>query len=398
MKSLITNTALVASGVPDKVRWGMVPATFRELISMAAKAVFDSNPNISPKDVDGLVVCTVWPERTAFQSHVAPLAAEYCGVNPTTLCQRVEIQCASGIAGIRTAAMAVASGISEMVLVVGVEKMYTPKVAGKEHLFHGMSGSDREWEGCYGLQAPPLFGLAATAHVKKYGTTEEQMAMISVKNHRNASKNPYAMFPKTTTIEEVLNSRVIAAPLKLFDCSSITDGSAAVIVTSAERAKDLTDKPVYLMGTNQSIRGLNYCNMSADWSDWSLLREASGKAYEMAGITAKDIDLAETHDCFTISEIIEYEELGFCEKGEGGKFIEEGLSDYGGQVVVNSRGGLIGCGHPLGATGVGQAHEMYLQLRGEAGERQVPDAKIGLSQTLESMMGFHIIIYGREQA
>ncbi len=389
---------LVAAAVPTKVRWGLAPANFRELISLAAKAVFDSNSNISPKDIDGFLLATVWPERTAFQGHIAPLAAEYCGVRPTSLIERVEIQCASGVAAIRTAYMAIASGLAEMVLVVGVEKMYTPpKAAAKEHFIHAMAGSDREWEGCLGISALPLFGLAAKAHMYKYDTTEEQMALVSVKNHRNASKNPYAMFPKSVSLEEALSSRVISSPLKLFDCSAVTDGSAAVILTTEERAKDLTERPVYVLASSQSSMGLNYCNMNPDWSEWPVMKETAQRAYKMAGITPNDIDVAEIHDCFTISEIIEYEELGFCEKGEGGKFIEEGLSDYGGKVVVNPRGGLLGCGHPLGATGVAQACELYLQLRDEAQERQVKDAKIGLSMTLETMGSAHIIIYGREK-
>jgi len=179
-------------------------------------------------------------------------------------------------------------------------------------------------------------------------------------------------------------------------CSPITDGAAAVILTSEDRARDLTETPIWIRGTGQALDGFQLTSLPDDYSHWPALKRAADSAYRMARVSATDVDVAEVHDCFSIAELIAYEELGFCAKGEAGAFVEAGRSDYGGDVVVNPRGGLIGCGHPLGATGVAQAVEIFAQLRGEAGARQVPEAAIGLTHN-NSGMGEHVImIYGRE--
>src|SRR5437867_68286 len=222
--------------------------------------------------------------------------------------------------------------------------------------------------------------------------------MVGVKNHTHASKNPNAHFQKGATVDQVLCSRMISTPLRLFMCSPITDGAAAVVLAADDRARDLTDRPVWIRGTGQALDGFQLTSLPEDYAHWPALGRAAGAAYRMAGITARDVDVAEVHDCFSIAELIAYEELGFCAKGEGGRFVEAGRSDYGGDVVVNPRGGLIGCGHPLGATGVAQAVEIWSQLRGEAGARQAPDAAIGLTHN-NSGMGQHVVmIYGREPA
>jgi acetyl-CoA C-acetyltransferase len=382
--------ALVAAGM---TKWGKRAATFRDLISEAGKATFDNNKNISPKDVKSFIISTVYPERSAFQGHPAPLAAEWCGVRPTEFHERVENQCGSGTSAIRTAYAAIMSGLTDLVMIIGVEKILIP--SHQEIFLNAMGGSDREWESCFGVTPPPLFAMVAQAHMKKYGTTEEQMAMVSVKNHNHSLKNPFAHHQKGATLEQVMTSRMIAAPLKLFDCSTNTDGAAGVIVATEEMAKDLTDKPVYIIGTAQINDGYPWANYPKDWSSWPALNFASKKAYKMAGIEPKDVDVAETHDCFTISELIEYEELGFCEKGEGGRFVEEGRSGFGGDVVVNPSGGLIACGHPFGATGIRQAYEAFIQLRDEAGDRQVDGANIVLGHNLSGLGEHHILIYGR---
>ncbi|MBW1736155.1 MAG: hypothetical protein JRJ69_01055 [Deltaproteobacteria bacterium] len=382
--------ALVAAGI---TKFGKRKATFRDLIAEAGKATFDSNKNISPKDVKAFIISTVYPERSAFQGHPAPLAAEWCGVRPTEFHERVENQCGSGTSAIRTAYAAIMSGLTDLVMVVGVEKVMVP--SHKEIFLNAMAGSDREWESCFGVTPPPLFAMVAQAHMQKFGTTEEQLALVSVKNHNHSKTNPYAHHQKGATLEQVMTSRLIAAPLKLFDCSTNTDGAAGVIVALEERAKSLTDKPVYILGTAQINDGYPWVAYPKDWSTWPSLRFAAQKAYEMAGIGPKDVDVAEVHDCFTISEIIEYEELGFCKKGEGGRFVEDGQSDYGGEVVVNPSGGLIACGHPFGATGVRQAWEAYIQLRDEAGTRQVKGAEIFLGHNLSGLGEHHILIYGR---
>lgn len=387
----MNRVALVGAGV---TKFGVRKATYRDLIWEAGKACFDSAPALKPRDLDGLVVGSVMPERTAFQSHIASLAAEALGIRPSTLSARTEHMCASGTVGIRYAYAFIAAGLADLVMVLGVEKLNQPSA--EEAVLNMGTGVDREWEAAFGLTAPPCFALAAQRHMAEYGTTEEQLALVGVKNHNHAAKNPNAHFNKGATIDQVLGSRMISTPLRLFMCSPITDGAAAVILASEERARELTDAPVWIRGTGQALDGFQLTSLDEDYARWPALARAAELAYRMAGIGARDVDLAEVHDCFSIAELIAYEELGFCAKGEAGAFVAAGRSDYGGDVVVNPRGGLIGCGHPLGATGVAQAAEVYAQLRGEAGARQVPDAAIGLTHN-NSGMGEHVVmIYGRE--
>jgi len=382
--------ALVGAGV---TKFGVRKATYRDLIWEAGKACFDSVPALKPRDLDGLVVGSVMPERTAFQSHIASLAAEALGIRPSTLSARTEHMCASGTVGIRYAYAFIAAGLADLVMVLGVETLNQP--SGDEAILNMGTGVDREWEAAFGLTAPPCFALAAQRHMAEYGTTEEQLALVGVKNHNHAAKNPNAHFNKGATVDQVLGSRMISTPLRLFMCSPITDGAAAIILAGEERARELTDAPVWIRGTGQALDGFQLTSLDEDYARWPALARAAQSAYRMAGIGARDVDLAEVHDCFSIAELIAYEELGFCAKGEAGAFVAAGRSDYGGDVVVNPRGGLIGCGHPLGATGVAQAAEVYAQLRGEAGARQVPDAAIGLTHN-NSGMGEHVVmIYGR---
>jgi acetyl-CoA C-acetyltransferase len=389
----MNKVALVGAGV---TKFGVRKATYRDLIWEAGKACFDSAPALKPRDLDGLVVGSVMPERTAFQSHIASLAAEALGIRPSTLSARTEHMCASGTVGIRYAYAFIAAGLADLVMVLGVEKLNQP--SGEEAVLNMGTGVDREWEAAFGLTAPPCFALAAQRHMAEYGTTEEQLALVGVKNHNHAAKNPNAHFNKGATVDQVLCSRMISTPLRLFMCSPITDGAAAVILASEERARDLTDQPVWIRGTGQALDGFQLTSLDEDYARWPALSRAAESAYRMAGISARDVDLAEVHDCFAIAELIAYEELGFCARGEAGAFVAAGRSDYGGDVVVNPRGGLIGCGHPLGATGVAQAAEAFVQLRGEAGARQVPDAATALTHN-NSGMGEHVVmIYGSEPA
>jgi acetyl-CoA C-acetyltransferase len=383
--------ALVGAGV---TRFGVRKATYRDLIWEAGKACFDSVPGVGPRDVEGLVVGSVMPERTAFQSHVASLAAEALGIKPSALSARTEHMCASGTVGIRYAYAFIAAGLADLVMVLGVEKLNQP--SGDEAILNMGTGVDREWEAAFGLTAPPCFALAAQRHMLEYGTTEEQLALVGVKNHTHATKNPTAHFQKGASLDQVLCSRMIATPLRLFMCSPITDGAAAVLLASEERARALTDRPVWLRGTGQALDGFMLSSLPEDYARWPALGRAADAAYRMAGISARDVDVAEVHDCFAIAELIAYEELGFCARGEAGPFVAAGGSDYGGDVVVNPRGGLIGCGHPLGATGVAQAAEIFVQLRGEAGARQVPGTSVGLTHN-NSGMGEHVVmIYARD--
>ena len=385
--------AVVGAGVS---KFGVRKASYRDLIWEAGKACFDSLPAVKPRDIEGLVVGSVMPERTAFQSHISSMAAEALGITPSVLSARTEHMCASGTVGIRYAFAFIAAGLADLVMVLGVEKLNQP--GAEEAILNMGAGVDREWEAAFGLTAPPCFALAAQRHMTQYGTTEEQLAMVGVKNHNHAAKNPNAHFNKGATLDQVLCSRVISSPLRLFMCSPITDGAAAVILASEERTRTLTDKPVWIRGTGQALDGFQLTSLHEDYAHWPAMKRAAEAAYQMAGVRARDIDLAEVHDCFSIAELIAYEELGFCKKGEAGPFMAAGRSDYGGDVVVNPRGGLIGCGHPLGATGVAQAAEVFAQLRDEAGARQVPEAAVGLTHN-NSGMGEHVVmIYGRSPA
>jgi len=387
----MTKVALVGAGVS---KFGVRKATYRDLIWEAGKACFDSVPGVAPRDVEGLVVGSVMPERTAFQSHIASMAAEALGIKPSALSARTEHMCASGTVGIRYAYAFIAAGLADLVMVLGVEKLNQP--SGEEAVLNMGTGVDREWEAAFGLTAPPCFALAAQRHMAVYGTTEEQLALVGVKNHTHAARNPNAHFNKGATLDQVMCSRMISSPLRLFMCSPITDGAAAVLVASEDRARRLTDRPVWIRGTGQALDGFQLTSLPEDYAQWPALRRAGDAAYRMAGVGPGDVDLAEVHDCFSIAELIACEELGFCKKGEAGPFVAAGRSDYGGDVVVNPRGGLIGCGHPLGATGVAQAAEVFVQLRDEAGARQVTGAAIGVTHN-NSGMGEHVVmIYGRE--
>src|SRR2546425_2987049 len=284
----------------------------------------------------------------------------------------------------------------DLVLVLGVEKLNQP--TGEEAILNMSAGVDREWEAAFGLTAPPCFALAAQRHMAEFGTTEEQLALVGVKNHNHAAKNPNAHFNKGATLDQVLGSRMIATPLRLFMCSPITDGAAAVILASEDRARQLTDKPVWIRGTGQALDGFQLTSLHEDYAHWPALKRAARTAYAMAGVAPHEVDVAEVHDCFAIAELIAYEELGFCHKGEAGPFAAAGRSDYGGDVVVNPRGGLIGCGHPLGATGVAQAAESFVPLRDAAGGPPAPRAA-GAAPPHHNRGGEHgVLIYRRARA
>lgn len=378
--------AVVAAGMTD---FGVRAATYRELLAEAGAACLRSVPHFAPARIDGFVVGTVMAERTAFQSHLAALGAETLGLHPRSLSARTEHMCQSGTVGIRYAYAFIRAGLADAVLVVGAEKL---NVAVRGEAMHNMAlGPDRDFEAAYGLTAPPSFAFAAQAHQRKFGTTDEDLSLVSLKNRRNATRNPYAQFREAPTLEEIQCSRMIADPLRLFHCSPLTDGAAAVLLVGEDLVADLTDRPVWIRGTGQAVDALGTANFPRDLSRWPAMHDAAQSAYKMAGIGPSDVDLAELHDCFSIAEIIGYAELGFCASGEETEFLRGGMSDYGGSIVVNPRGGLMGCGHPLGATGVAQACEAFWQLRGEAGERQVPDAHVALTHN-NSGAAMHVVM------
>ncbi len=350
----------------------------RELFIEAATEAFERCPNLDPKKDIQAVFIGHMGESYEHQGHTGPTIADWLGLTPVQGI-RFESACASSSAALRCAVMAIASGLLDVVLVGGVEKM-THRTTPEVTEFLAMA-SDFPFEQWNGLTFPGLFALMATAHMHKYGTTEEQLAMVAVKNHKNASMNPKAQFQKVITLEEALKSRVIAWPLKLYDCSPITDGASCAILVKPELAKKFTDTPVYIIASAGATDRIGVYERD-DITTLLSAKVAAQEAYKMAGVEPKDIDVAEVHDCFTIAEIILYEDLGFCPKGYGGKFIEEGQTEIGGKIPVNTSGGLKAKGHPVGATGVAQLYEIYLQLTNQAGPRQVSGAEIALTHNM----------------
>jgi len=353
--------------------------SFRQLITEAGtKAILDAG--IKGSEIDALYVGSMSPGRFVGQEHVGALVADSSGLSvmhiPAT---RIESACASGGMALRHAYIAVAAGIHDIVIVGGVEKM--TDVVGSEATNILAMAADQEWEAFFGVTFPALYAMIARRHMYEYGTTREQLAMVAVKNHENALLNPNAQFHRKITVEDVINSPPVATPLNLLDCSPISDGAAALVLCPLEKAKEYTDKIVKIAGSGQATDSLALHGREDICTFMSTVK-ASREAYKQAGIQPKDVDVAEVHDCFTIAEILAIEDLGFVKKGEGGKAVEEGLTARDGEIPVNPSGGLKAKGHPVGATGVAQVAEIVLQLRGEAGKRQIPDARIGLAHNI----------------
>ena len=271
------------------------------------------------------------------------------------------------------------SGLADVVLVGGVEKM-THRSTTEVTEYLGMA-SDYPFEQRNGITFPGLYALMATAHMHKYETSEEQLAMVAVKNHYHGSLNPKAQMQKEITLEKALTSRVVAWPLKLFDCSLITDGASCVILTKPELARKYTETPVNIIGSGQAGDTIGLYERR-NLTSISAAKIAARTAYGLARVNPVDINVAEVHDCFTIAEIMACEDLGFCKPGEGGKLVENDETTLGGRIPINTSGGLKAKGHPVGATGTAQVFEMYLQLTGRAGKRQVADAEIGLTHNV----------------
>lgn len=312
------------------------------------------------------------------QEHIASMLADYLGQAPIPSA-RVESACASGGLALRQGFIDVASGMNDIVLVGGVEKM--TDVGGNEATYALGTAADQEYEGYHGITFPGLYALMAMAHMEKYGTTREQLAMVSVKNHKNGAKNPLAQFPFEISVDDVLCSVMVADPLRILDCSPITDGAAALILCPVEKAKELGKPIIKIIGTGHATDSIALAQRKdITWLESTYL--AAKQAYAMAGKKPDNIDVLEAHDCFSIAEICVTEAVGYFEKGKGGEAVEKGLTDIEGEKPVNVSGGLKSKGHPVGATGVAQAIEIVKQLRGEAAERQVNQARIGMTQNM----------------
>ncbi|MEM5812528.1 MAG: thiolase domain-containing protein [Candidatus Aenigmatarchaeota archaeon] len=349
----------------------------RELVVEAGvKAVEDAG--ISGKELQLIIGGNMSGGLFVGQEHTGALFADYLGLNHVPAI-RTEAACASSSVGLRMGYLAVASGLYDYVAVGGAEKM--TDVYGQHATTALASAMDQETEAYFGATFPGVYALMARRHMYEYGTTREQLGLVAVKNHENAMHNPIAHFQRKITLEDVLSSPLVADPLRLLDCSPISDGAAALILAPAEKARKHTDSPVYIKASAQASDTLSLFSRR-DICTLDATVVAAKNAYQQAGITAKDIDLAEVHDCFTINEIIAYEDLGFCKKGDGGKLIESGQTYIGGKMPVNTSGGLKGKGHPVGATGVAQIVEIVEQLTSRAGKRQVSGAETGLAHNV----------------
>lgn len=350
----------------------------REIFSYAAKEAFDRCPKLDPKrDIKAMFIGHMG-EAYEHQGHTGAAVADWAGLTGISA-TRTEAACASSGAALRSGIYAVLSGLADTVIVGGVEKM-THRTTAEVTEYLAMA-SDYPFEQFHGITFPGLFALMATAHMDAYGTTQEQMARVAVKNHHHASLNPKAHMQKEVTLETILSSKVVAWPLKMYDCSLITDGASCIILTKPKLAAKYTDQPVHIIGTGQASDTIGLYERKSLTSLQSA-KLAAKTAYEMAAIKPADINVAEVHDCFTFVELMSYEDLGFCPVGGGGKLIESGETRLGGKSPVNTSGGLKAKGHPVGATGTAQTYEIYLQLTGQADRRQVKDAKIGLTHNV----------------
>ncbi len=367
--------AIIGVGMID---WGELwEKSLRQMWAEAALAALD---DAGIDKVDLITVGCMSPGLFIGQEHIASLLADelgMAGVGAT----RTESACASGSLAFRAGFAEVASGLSDIVLVTGVEKM--TDVDGGDATYTLGTAADREYEAFHGITFPGLYAMMAQVHMAHYGTTSRQLAAVSVKNHANGLLNPHAQYHLKITIDDVLNSTMVADPLHLFDCSPITDGAAAVVLAPLDKAKDLAgNRPVVkVTGSGLATDTIALANRK-DLAKLHAVELAAERAYAMAGRTPQDIHVAEVHDCFTISEVMVTEALGFFEPGQGGPAAERGLTALNGKIPVNPSGGLKSKGHPVGATGVAQIAEITTQLRGEAGQRQVNGARIGLTQNM----------------
>ncbi len=361
-------------------RFGVSEKTELELFAEAAMEALGAS-DLKPKDVEALFLGNAVGDLTEGQTVIASHAAAEIGLAgiPAT---RLEGACASGTMAMREAFAGVASGLHDTVLVAGTERQTVSGTSFATRIMN--TGVHSYYEGPTGIPFPGVFAMMAHMYAAKYEVPlprlKEHMALVAVKNHSMGNLNPLAHFHREITVEDVLGSQMVASPLQLYDCCPISDGAAAAVVTTLDRARALTSRPVRIAGVGQAAAG--GLSTQRDYTR-PVAREASAKqAYAMARLSPEDIDVCELHDCFTIAEIVASEQLGFFDFGTGGDAMERGDTRLGGKVVINPSGGLKSKGHPVGATGVAQVYEVVNQLRGKCGPRQVEGAEIGMTDTM----------------
>ncbi len=350
-------------------------------VEAALKTIADAGVD----HIESMYVGAMSPGLFVGQEHIASLLADYLGMGGIPAVH-VESACASGGIAVRQAYIEVASGISDIVLAGGVEKMND----GADVTYALATAADQEYEAFHGVTFPGLYAMIARAHMHQYGTTREQLAEVAVKNHAHGLNNPNAQFRMAITKETVINSTMVADPLRLLDCSPVTDGAAAVIVCSEEIAKKSGKSLVKIRASAQAT---DYIALHSrkDLSSLPAVEKAATEAYKQANVRPDDIDLAEVHDCFTIAELVVMEELGFCARGKSGPAVLEGQTRLGGKIPLNTSGGLKSKGHPVGATGTAQIIEVVEQIRGNAGDRQVHKAQLGLAQNMGGSGGSCVV-------
>ena len=332
---------------------------------------------ISPNDIDAIFSGNMCGGIFSGQQHIGAIAAEILNLNVAS--SVVEAACASGGVAIRSGLQAILSGLAEVVLVNGVEKMTDTKTP--QATTGLMLAASEELELFQGATFPALNAMIAKKYMNDYGLTREQLAMVSVKNHKHATLNPLAQFKKEITIENVINSTMVSDPLTLLDCAPISDGSASLILCSEKFAKKINKPAIYIVGSGQASDSLALQNRKS-LTEMKATQIAAKTAYKIANVTPDDIDVTELHDGFSIVEILSLEDLGYFKKGEAGKATSDGKTFFDGEKPVNPSGGLKGKGHPVGATGVSQAVEIVKQLRGECKSNQVKNAKTGLTHNI----------------
>lgn len=354
-------------------RW---ESSLRNLITEAGLAALQ-DCKVSGEEIDELYVGSMSPGQFTNQELVAPLVLDSAGLSDTHIpTTRVEGAGASGGMALRQAYLSIASGHADVAIAGGVEKM--TDVPEKDVTRILGAASDQEWEAFIGATDPALHALIARRHMEKFGTTREQLGLVAVKNHKHGALNPHAQFQKEVSLETVLQSPLISDPLRVFDTAPASDGAAALVLAALDVAESYTDKPVRIAGSGQ---GSDYVSLAAreTITSFAATKYAAQKAFQQARIKPKDLDVIEIHDSYTINEILGIEDLGLCKPGAAGGLTESGVTSLGGELPVNPSGGLKARGHPIGATGIAQAAELVVQLRGAAGARQVKEAQRGLA-------------------
>jgi acetyl-CoA C-acetyltransferase len=368
------NIAVIGASCTPYGEWW--DKSLRDLLAQAQLTALE-DAGLMPKDIQEIFVANMCAGQLSGQVNLGAMAADILGIHvPST---RIEGACASGALAVRAGIAALESGRAEVVMVSGVEKMTdVDHTRVTESL---MSATDYETEGFVGATFPALFALVTRAYMHTYNLTREQLAQVSVKNHKHGALNPSAHFRKEISVHDVLKSSIVADPLTLLDCSPMSDGAASIILSTPDFAKKINKHDVKIIASTQACDTLALSHRK-NITQFYATQQAGQQAYKQAGITPRDINLVEVHDAFSTSEIIALEDLGFFDRGTAGHEIAQGTTNLNNRLTVNASGGLKAKGHPIGASGIGQIVELMQQLRNQCGARQVHNAKIGLAHSM----------------